>query len=120
MVGRDWELYTEQLGFYFLVNGITEAKTKKAVLLTNLSAENYQLARNLVAPTQLKDDAITYTVIEERMQKQLKPERSATLDDRRRFSGKQPQILLIPFVVYLHCPVSTVNFFADKLLPYCD
>ena len=66
MVGRDWELYTEQLGFYFLVNGITESKTK-AVLLTNLSTENYQLAKNLVAPTQLKDDAITYTVIEERM-----------------------------------------------------
>ena len=70
----DWELYTEQLGFYFLANGITEAKTKKAVLLTNLSVETYQLAKNLVAPTQLKDDAITYTVIEERMQKQLKPE----------------------------------------------
>ena len=116
----DWELYTEQLGFYFLANGITEAKTKKAVLLTNLSVETYQLAKNLVAPTQLKDDAITYTVIEERMQKQLKPERSATLDDRWRFSGKQPQILLIPFVVYLHCPVSTVNSFADKLLPYWD
>ena len=120
VVGTDWELYTEQLGFYFPVNGIAEAKTKKAVLWTNLSAENYQLAKNLVAPMHLKDDAITYTVIEERMQKQLKPERSATLDDRRRFSGKQPQILLIPFVVYLHCPVSTVNFFADKLLPYCD
>ena len=81
-MGTDWELYTQQLGFYYPVNGIKEAKTKKAVLLTNLSAENYQLARNLVAPTQLKDDAITYTVIEERMQKQLKPERSATLDDR--------------------------------------
>ena len=73
----DWELYTEQLGFYYLANGVTEAKTKKAVLLTNLSAETYQLAKNLVAPTQLKGDAFMYIVIEERMQKQLKPERSA-------------------------------------------
>ena len=32
VVGTDWELYTEQLGFYFPVNGIAEAKTKKAVL----------------------------------------------------------------------------------------
>ena len=119
-MGADWELYTEQLGFYFLANGITEAKTKNAVLLTNLSVETYQLAKNLVAPTQLKDGAITSTVIEELIQKQLKPESSATLDDRWRFSGKQPQILLILFVVYLHCPVSTVNSFADKLLPYCD
>ena len=77
-MGADWELYTEQLGFYFLANGITEAKTKNAVLLTNLSVETYQLAKNLVAPTQLKDGAITSTVIEE----QLKPENSATLDDR--------------------------------------
>ena len=82
VVGADWELYTEQLGFYFLANGITEAKTKNAVLLTNLSVETYQLAKNLVAPTQLKDGAITYTVIEELMQKQFKPESSATLDDR--------------------------------------
>ena len=115
-MGADWELYTEQLGFYFLANGITEAKTKNA----NLSVETYQLAKNLVAPTQLKDGAITSTVIEELIQKQLKPESSATLDDRWRFSGKQPQILLILFVVYLHCPVSTVNSFADKLLPYWD
>ena len=81
-MGTDWELYTEQLGFYFLANGITEAKTKNAVLLTNLSVETYQLAKNLVAPTQLKDDTIMYTVIGERIQKELKPERSATLDDR--------------------------------------
>ena len=82
VVGTDWELYTEQVGFYFLANGITETKKKKAVLLTNLSVETYQLAKNLVAPTQLKDGAITYTVIEELMQKQFKPESSATLDDR--------------------------------------
>ena len=81
-MGTDWEFYTEQVGFYFLANGITEAKTKKAVLLTNLSVETYQLAKNLVAPTQLKDGAITYTVIEGLMQKQFKPESSPTLDDR--------------------------------------
>ena len=81
-MGTDWELYTEQVGFYFLANGITETKKKKAILLTNLSVETYQLAKNLVAPTQLKDGAITYTVIEELMQKQFKPESSATLDDR--------------------------------------
>ena len=32
VVGTDWELYTDQLGFHFPVNGIVEAKTKKAVL----------------------------------------------------------------------------------------
>ena len=81
-MGTDWELYTQQLGFYFLANGITGAKTKKTVLLANLSVETYQLAKNLVAPTQLKDDAIMSTVIGERIQKEPKTERSATLDDR--------------------------------------
>ena len=47
-MGADWELYTEKLRFYFLANGITEVKTKKAVLLTNLLVETYQLAKNLV------------------------------------------------------------------------
>ena len=39
--------------------------------------ETYQLAKDLVAPAQLKDDAITYDIIVERMLKQMKPERSA-------------------------------------------
>ena len=46
-----------------------------------------------MAPAQLKDDAITYDIIVERMQKQLKPERSALVaryefDNRARNSGE--------------------------------
>jgi len=67
VVGADWESYTEQLDFYFLANGVMEPKTKRAVLLTNLPAECYQLVKDLVAPTQLKDDAITYDIIVGRM-----------------------------------------------------
>ena len=87
VVGTDWESYTEQLDFYFLANGVKEPKTK------NLPVETYQLAKDLVAPAQLKDDAITYDIIVERMQKQLKPERSALVaryefDNRARNSGE--------------------------------
>ena len=93
VVGTDWESYTEQLDFYFLANGVGDPKTKKAVLLTNLPAETYQLAKDLVAPAQLKDDGITYDAIVERMQKQLKPERSALVaryefDNRSRNPGE--------------------------------
>ena len=49
------------------------------MLLTNLPVETYQLAKDLVAPAQLKDDGITYDSIVERMQKQLKPERSVLI-----------------------------------------
>ena len=57
VVGADWESYTKQLDFYFLANGVKEPKIKKAVLLINLPVETYQLAKDLVAPAQLKDDA---------------------------------------------------------------
>ena len=49
VVGTDWESYTKQLDFYFLANGVWDVKTKKAVLLTNLPVETYQLAKDLVA-----------------------------------------------------------------------
>ena len=66
--------HTAQLGFDF--PGVSDAKTKNTVLLTNLPMESYQLAKDLVAPAHLRDDAITYDVIVEGMPKQLKPERS--------------------------------------------
>lgn len=44
------ESYTKQQDFHFLANRVSNAKTKKAILLTNLSEETYQLAKDLVAP----------------------------------------------------------------------
>ena len=67
VVGTDLESYTEQPDFYFLANGVKEPKTKEAVLSTNLPVETYQLVKDSVAPAQLKDDAITYNIIVERM-----------------------------------------------------
>lgn len=72
-MGTDCGSHTEQLDFYFLANGVKKVKTKKAVLLTTLPVETY----HFVATSQLRDDAISYYIIVERMQRQLKPERSA-------------------------------------------
>ena len=71
VVGADFESYAEQLEFFFLANGITDLKQRKAVLLTNLPTETYQLAKDLVAPNLLREDTVTYTSIVERLQKQL-------------------------------------------------
>ena len=76
VAGTNIESYTEHLDFYFLENKISEAKTKKVVLLTNLPVETYQLRKDLVAPAH-PNDAISYAVIVQRMQEQLKPERLA-------------------------------------------
>ena len=72
-VGADFEAYAEQLDFFFLANGVTDSKQKKAVLLINLPTETYQLAKGLMAPILLREDSLTYNTIVERLQKQLKP-----------------------------------------------
>ena len=92
-MGTDLECYTEQLDFYFLANGVKEPKTKEAVLSTNLPVETCQLVKDLVAPAQLKDDAITYNIIVERMHEcrnnwNLKDQRWYELDNRARNSGE--------------------------------
>ena len=72
-VGTDLEAYAEQLEFFLVVSGVTESKEKKAVLLTNLPNEKYQLAKDLMAPILLREDSLTYDTNVEGLQKQLKP-----------------------------------------------
>lgn len=59
----NWETYTEQLEFYFITNGVEDLKTKKAILLANLSPEIYQLLKDLLVPAKPLDKATTYEVI---------------------------------------------------------
>ena len=49
VVETDFEAYEEQLEFFFVDNGVTKPKQKKAVLLTNLPTDTNQLATDLVA-----------------------------------------------------------------------
>ena len=75
--GADREAYTEQLDFYFLANGVTDDQTKKAILLSNVSTQTYQLLKDLLVPATPKDAEVTYSVIVDRLQKHTKPEKSA-------------------------------------------
>ena len=93
IVGADCEAYAEQLEFFFVANGVTDSKQKKAVLLTNLPTETYQLAKDLMAPILLREDSLTYDPIVESLQKQLKPQKSALVaryefDNRARNAGE--------------------------------
>ena len=72
-MGADFEAYAEQLDFFFVANGVTDSKQEKAILLTNLPTETYQLAKDLMAPILLREASLTYDTIVERLQKQLKP-----------------------------------------------
>ena len=53
-VGTDFEAYAEQLEFFFVANGVTDSKQKKAVLLTNLPTKTYHLAKDLDGPDIVK------------------------------------------------------------------
>ena len=72
--GNDFEAYAEQLEFFCVANGVSDSKRKKAVLLLSLSTETYQLEKDLMAPTLLREDSLTHDTLLERLQKQLKPE----------------------------------------------
>ena len=67
VVGTDFKAYAEQLEFFFVANGVTDPKQKKAVLLTNLPTETYQLVKDLVALTLLREDSLMYNMIVERL-----------------------------------------------------
>ena len=47
---EDWTSYTERLQKNFAANEIEEAAKQKAVLLSVVGAETYQLMRSLTAP----------------------------------------------------------------------
>ena len=69
-MGADFEEYAEQLEFFFVANGVTDSKQKKAVLSTNLPTETNQLAKDLMVTILLREDSLTYDTIVEHLQKQ--------------------------------------------------
>ena len=75
-MGTDFKAYAEQLEFFFLANSVTDLK-QKAVLLMNLLMETYQLAKDLMAPSFIRETSVTYEGIVKRLQRQLKPPKSA-------------------------------------------
>ena len=93
VVGTDFEAYAEQLEFFFMAKGVTDSKQKKAVLLTNLPTTTYQLAKDLVVPVLLREDTLMYNTMAKRLQKQLKPQKSALVaryefDNRAQTAGE--------------------------------
>ena len=76
VVGVDFKAYPEELEFFFMANGVRNLKQKKAVLLTDLPTEMYQLAKDLMALI-LRENSVMYDTIVECLRKQLKPQKLA-------------------------------------------
>src|SRR5690606_31536162 len=52
---EDWNVYVEQLEFYFKANRVTSSEEKKNILLSVCGAETFAKIRTLVAPSTLND-----------------------------------------------------------------
>ena len=49
----DWDVFTEQLSFYFAANGVTDEDKHRAILLSACGTTTYKLLKTLVAPAEL-------------------------------------------------------------------
>lgn len=52
---EEWPQYVERLNHFFVVNAITDAERKRAILLTVIGPASFKLLRSLLHPTKLED-----------------------------------------------------------------
>ena len=76
---EDWMSYSERLQEYFTANETESADKKKAILLSMVGAEIYQLIRSLVAPD--KPTEKNFNQLVELVQQHCQPTPSALFND---------------------------------------
>lgn len=85
----DWEAFSERLDLYFEAKNITEAKIKRAELLTRCDESTYQLFRNLCAPD--KPATKSYVDLTALMRDHLKPVPSEVMERCTYYRARQEQ-----------------------------
>ena len=55
----EWDVFTEQLSFYFVANGITDGDKQRAILLSACGTTAYKLLKTLVAPAELASKSVS-------------------------------------------------------------
>ena len=105
---ESWESYCERIELYFAANEVTEADTKRAILLTVCGAETYKLFRNLVHPS--KPSEKTYDQLKACMKTHQQPLRNSIMEHYK-FNSRNRQ------------PNETINEYMVKLrelAEYCN
>ena len=85
---EDWLAYSERLEEYFIANDIESSDKKKAILLSVVGAETYQLIRSLVAPA--KPKVKTFDELVKLVQEHHQPIPSAIVQ-RYKFNSRTQQ-----------------------------
>nr|XP_046476578.1 uncharacterized protein LOC124216292 [Neodiprion pinetum] len=71
IIKNDWEMFCDRLEQYFIANKITNAKEKRAILLSKVNAETYEEIARICKPVKPKDE--TYEEIITKVKDYLKP-----------------------------------------------
>ena len=58
----EWDVFAEQLSFYFVANGITDRNKQRAILLSTCGTTTYKLLKTLVAPAELSSKSVSELV----------------------------------------------------------
>ena len=82
---EDWMSYSERLEEYFIANDIKSAEKKKAILLSVVGADAYQLIRSLIAPEKPKEK--TFEQLVKLVQEHHQPTPSAIVQ-RYKFNSR--------------------------------
>ena len=75
---ESWQSYVERLQQYFVANDVRTAEKQRAVLLSAVGGQTYQLIRNLLAPT--KPTEVTFAEIVNAVQKHVQPRPSIIVE----------------------------------------
>ena len=87
----DWQSYVERLQQYFVANDVKNADKQRAILLSSVGGQTYQLIRNLLAPD--KPTSKTFTELVEAVMQHHQPKPSVIVQrfnfhSRSRHSGE--------------------------------
>ncbi len=99
----DWDVFAEQLTFYFVANGIDSADKKCAILLSACGTTTYKLLKALVAPAELSTKSFDELV--KLAQEHYNPQPSVIITHSHRFR----------FNTCVHQEGESVNHFVTHL-----
>ena len=75
----DWKVYKEQLRFYMVANGITDATKKRSILLTVCGEHTFKLLWSLVPGGKLDVEDVTYDSLVGLLQSHYKKKQSVVV-----------------------------------------
>lgn len=56
----NWQIYVEQMNFFFMANGITEDMARKAIFLSSCGTDTYTLLKSIATPDDISAESFTF------------------------------------------------------------